>query len=147
MMVNGILGIKNTNLFELNDGVKSRTVSHNVLVLNGFGIVRRMCVSSWICTFTIWMCVVFYSGNDPGFKGGLRRNPYLGHHTQHPDRTADLSTCDLNFMEGNITTVRLFFQTIFTSSNCRVFTCAIITCCHLWQHTDAEHDISHELCL
>lgn len=43
---------------------------------------------------------VLLKGEDPGFKGDLRRNPYLGHHNQHPDRTSDPGTRHLRSLEG-----------------------------------------------
>lgn len=55
-----------------------------------------------LCSLTSCMCA---SGKDPGFEGGLRRNPHLDHHHQHPDRTADPGTCHLCPLEGEYRTI------------------------------------------
>lgn len=97
MLVNGTLTIKNTDLFQLNSSDKTRIVSQRV-----FDLSLDTRVFARIRMFTLWSVCSCESGEDPGFEGDLRRDPYLDHHHQHPDRTADISTRHLRSLEGNV---------------------------------------------
>lgn len=105
MLVTGNLMIKNTDLFQLSSSDRTRSVSQRVFVLS---LDTR--VLACVRTFTLCSVRACDSGEDPGFQGDLGRDPFLDHHHQHPDRTADISTRHLRSLEGNIT--QIFFKRI-----------------------------------
>lgn len=90
MQVNGSLTIKNTHLFELKSIDRSRSVSRPELVLC-FVCLR-------VCVYLRHTCLM--TGEDPGFKGDVGRDPHLDHHHQHPDRTAHPRARHLRSLEG-----------------------------------------------
>lgn len=108
MSVNGTLTIKNTDLFQLSSSDRARIVSQRVFVLS-----LNTRVFACVRTFTLCSVRACESGEDPGFEGDLRRDPYLDHHHQHPDRTADISTRHLRSLEGNISIQSMMYADFF----------------------------------
>lgn len=115
MLVNSSLTIKNTRLFELKSIDRSRSVSRPDLVWSRFHAkCLRVCVNLRHTRLT--------TGEDPGFKGDVGRDPHLDHHHQRPDRTAHPRARHLCSLEGEYAvqpnTLKDPYYNVFRSSFC-----------------------------
>ena len=62
-------------------------------------------LSARVCVCVFNVCVLaclltWVPGENPGVKGGYRRDPLVDHPDHHPDRTAYPCTSHLRTMEG-----------------------------------------------